>query len=303
MESTSTITRRDFIAQAALLSTAAWLPTTKAEGATTQKYKMGLQLFSVRDAMAKDVAGTLKAAASMGYQDLEIYGYDGDTMKYYGYKASDFKRLLNDLGLTTTSGHYSFANFLNKPEADMIRYLEQSIEGATILGQPYITWPWLSPEFHTIEKFKSLTNLLNRMGERVTKAGLGFAYHNHDFEFIDQNGENGYDIIMRETDPSLVKLQIDLYWTIHSSKLTPSQLFNKQPGRFVMWHIKDMDKKTRDYTELGNGSIDYSVILPQATKAGLTYYYIEQGGNYATNSMQSITDSAVFFKQNLEKLL
>jgi sugar phosphate isomerase/epimerase len=303
MKHPSSITRRDFILQASLLSSSAMLLATNSYGHTTKKYKMGLQLFSIRDAMAKDVPGTLKAVASLGYQDLEIYGYEGDTMKYYGMKAADFKSLLDDLGLTTTSGHYSFIQFLNKPEDEMMRYLDQSIEGAKILGQPYITWPWLDPESRSIEKFKSLTPLLNRMGERVTKAGLGFAYHNHDFEFIDHNGENGYDIIMRETDPALVKLQIDLYWTMHSSKLTPAQLFNKQPGRFVMWHIKDMDKKTRDYTELGNGSIDYTTILPEAAKAGLQYYYIEQGGNFAKNSMQSAADSANYFKKNLEKLL
>ena len=303
MKHKSSITRRDFLVQASLLSSSAMLLVTNTYGETAKKYKMGLQLFSIRDAIAKDVQGTLKTVAKLGYQDLEIYGYEGDTMKYYGLKAVDFKSLLDDLGLTTTSGHYSFSQYLNKPEGELMRYVDQSIAGAKILGQPYITWPWLDPDSRSIEKFKSLTPLLNRIGERVTKAGLGFAYHNHDFEFIDHNGENGYDIIMRETDPALVKLQIDLYWTMHSSKLTPTQLFNKQPGRFVMWHIKDMDKKTRDYTELGNGSIDYTKILPEAAKAGLQYYYLEQGGNYATNSMQSITDSANYFKKNLEKLL
>jgi sugar phosphate isomerase/epimerase len=108
---------------------------------------------------------------------------------------------------------------------------------------------------------------------------------------------------MRETDPKLVKLQIDLYWVMHSSKLSPAALFSKQPGRFVMWHIKDMDKVTRDYSELGNGSIDYTVILPDAQKAGLQYYYLEQGGNFAKNPMQSVADSAAFFKKNLEKYL
>jgi sugar phosphate isomerase/epimerase len=108
---------------------------------------------------------------------------------------------------------------------------------------------------------------------------------------------------MRETDPALVKLQLDLYWIMHSSKLGPSELFIKQPGRFVMWHIKDMDKISRDYSELGNGSIDFTVILPEASRAGLQYYYIEQGGNFAKNPMQSITDSADYFKKNLEKHL
>ena len=148
-----------------------------------------------------------------------------------------------------------------------------------------------------------LAGKLNAIGERINKAGLGFAYHHHDFEFVDYNGENGYNIIMRETDPALVKLQMDLYWIMHSSKLSPVELFNKQPGRFVMWHIKDMDKISRDYSELGNGSIDFTVILPEASRAGLQYYYIEQGGNFAKDPLQSITDSAAYFKKNLEKYL
>ena len=139
--------------------------------------------------------------------------------------------------------------------------------------------------------------------KKINAAGLGFAYHNHDFEFVDYGGENGYDIIMRDTDPSLVKLQMDLYWVVRDSKLSPAELIRKQPGRFVMWHIKDMDKNNRDYSELGNGSIDFTVILPEATRAGLQYYYIEQGGNFAKDPMQSVTDSAIYFKKNLEKYL
>jgi sugar phosphate isomerase/epimerase len=90
---------------------------------------------------------------------------------------------------------------------------------------------------------------------------------------------------------------------MHSSKRTPAELFSKQPGRFVMWHIKDMDKVTRDYTELGNGSIDYTVILPEASRAGLEYYFLEQGGNFAKDPIQSISDSAAFFKKNLQQFL
>ena len=185
----------------------------------------------------------------------------------------------------------------------MMRYVDQCIEGAHALGQRYITWPWLDPAFRTIENFKLLATKLNAIGERVNKAALGFAYHNHDFEFTDHAGENGYTIIMKETDPALVKLQMDLYWVMHSSKLSPSELFSLQPGRFVMWHIKDMDKISRDYSELGNGSIDFSVILPEASRAGLQYYYIEQGGNFAKDPIQSITDSAAYFKKHLEKYL
>ena len=185
----------------------------------------------------------------------------------------------------------------------MMRYVDQCIEGAHILGQKYITWPWLAPAFRTPQNFRLLTDKLNKIGERVNKAKLGFAYHNHDFEFADIGGQTAYNLIMNETDPALVKLQMDLYWVMHSSKLSPAELIAKQPGRFVMWHIKDMDKKNRDYSELGNGSIDFTVILPEATKAGLQYYYIEQGGNFAKDPMQSVTDSAIYFKKNLEKYL
>jgi len=269
----------------------------------SSKYKMGLQLFTVRSPMASDVTGTIKKIANIGYEDCETYGYDPVQGKYYGLKATAFKQLLADNKMITTSGHYDFTKFFDKSTDELMQYVDQCIEGAHALGQRYITWPWLDPAFRTLENFRLLTGKLNAIGERVNKSGLGFAYHNHDFEFVDYDGENGYDIIMRETDPSLVKLQMDLYWVMHSSKLSPSELFSKQPGRFVMWHIKDMDKKSRDYSELGNGSIDFTVILPEASRAGLRYYYIEQGGNFAKDPIQSITDSAIYFKKNLEKYL
>ena len=148
-----------------------------------------------------------------------------------------------------------------------------------------------------------MSHRLNVIGEQVSKAGLGFAYHNHGFEFEDHNGENGFDIILKETDPALVKLQMDMYWVMHSSKYTPKELIDAQPGRYVMWHIKDMDSVTRDYTELGNGTINYLDILPDSTKSGLEYYYLEQGGNYTANSLQSAADSAEYFKANLQKYL
>lgn len=297
---TDAITRRHFLQTGALVSASAFGLTALAPR-TQAKFKMGLQLFTVRDAMARDAKGTLKTIAALGYQDLETYGFDSKNQKYYGMPASDFKKLLEDLQLTTTSGHYDLFRFLNTPDDDLKRYVDQCIQGARTLGQPYITWPWLDPDSRSIDKFKLLATKLNMIGEQIHKAGLTLAYHNHDFEFIDHGGQNGYAIVMNETDSKLVKLQIDLYWAMHSSPLSPHELFLKQPGRFVMWHVKDMDKKTRDYTELGNGSIDYKVILPDASLAGMKYYFIEQGGNFAKDSMQSISDSATFMKQHLER--
>ena len=297
------VNRRDFIKQTGLAVTAASFGLASFSSPKAKKYKMGLQLFTIREAMAEDPLKALKTIAGFGYQDTEIYGYDGPSKSFYGMPATEFKKVLEDNSLESTSGHYDFINYFNSPKDELLRYTDQSIEGAHTLGQKYITWPWLDPESRTIEKFKILADKLNLIGERVNKSGLGFAYHNHDFEFIDHNGQIGYDIIMQNTDPDLVKLQIDLYWVAHSSTRTAHELFLEAPGRFVMWHIKDMDKVNRNYTEMGNGSIDYTKILPDASLSGMEYYYIEQGGNFTKDPIKSVKDSADFFKKNLIDLI
>lgn len=296
------LNRRDFIKQTGLAVSAVGFGLSGFIAPKAKKYKMGLQLFTIREPMAEDPRKALKTISGFGYQDTETYGYDGPSKQFYGMPAKDFRKVLEDNSLSSTSGHYDFIKYFNGPTEELLRYTDQSIEGAHALGQKYITWPWLDPESRSIEKFKILTEKLNIIGERVNKSGLGFAYHNHNFEFIAHNGETGYDIILQNTDPKLVKLQIDLYWVAHSSPNTAHELFEKAPGRFVMWHIKDMDKVSRDYTEMGNGSIDYTKILPDASLSGMEYYYIEQGGNFAQNPIKSVKDSAEYFKKNLINL-
>jgi sugar phosphate isomerase/epimerase len=295
--------RRTFIESMGVLGAAALLPISCLTMQTPKNYKLGYQLFSIRDEMAKDPIATLKLLKGLGYQDFEAYGFDAEKGLYYGHSASDFKKTLDGLGLSVSSGHYGFSSYLNASDDDLKRFVDQCIVGAKTLNSAYITWPWIAPEQRTIDTFKIMSQKLNIIGEQVTAAGLGFAYHNHGFEFEDHQGQNGYDIILSETDASLVKLQMDMYWVMHSSKYTPKELIEKQPGRYVMWHIKDMDTKTRDYTELGNGSIDYKELLPDPTASGLEFYYIEQGGNFAHNSLQSATDSATYFKEHLQHYL
>ncbi|MEL6989715.1 MAG: TIM barrel protein, partial [Bacteroidota bacterium] len=205
---------------------------------------------------------------------------------------------------TVSSGHFGFSDYFNKDEITLLKFVDQCIKGASKLNMKYITWPWLDPKLRTMENYKRMAPKLNKIGEHIrNNSNLGFAYHNHGFEFEDHNGECGYDIILKETDPSFVKLQIDMYWVMHSSNYTPAELINLQPKRFVMWHIKDMDKVTRDYTELGNGSIDYTKLLPDPVASGLEFYFIEQGGNYAHNSTRSAEDSATYFKKYLKDKL
>jgi len=283
--------------QAGALASTALLPAVQ----TRPRYKMGLQLYTMRAAMRSDVDGTLKRIAALGYEELETYGFDPEAIGYYGMPAKAFAQRLRDLKLTAPSGHYDLNRYAGAPVADLTAYVSRCIDGAHALGQTYVTWPLLDEGFRTIDKFKLVAERLNLIGAQIKKAGLQLAYHNHDFEFVEQNGQIGYDIILKETDPALVKLQMDLYWIAHGSKRSPHEWFVRQPGRYVMWHVKDMHKVTRDYTELGNGSIDFTKIWPDAQLAGLKHFFVEQGGNFTKDPFQSITDSADYVKRVLLK--
>lgn len=295
--------RRKFIKSSGIIGTTSLLPLSCFSMIQQPNYKMGYQLYSIRDKMAKDPINTLKSLKAMGYEDFEIYGFDNVKGMFYGYKSLEFKQILDDLNLSVSSGHYGFSSYLEKSEDDLKRFVDQCIIGAKTLDSKYITWPWIAPEQRTIDNFKLMSKKLNLIGEQITKAGIGFAYHNHGYEFEEHDGESGFEIIMNETDPSLVKLQMDMYWVIRSSKYTPKELISAQLGRYVMWHIKDMDKVSRDYTELGNGSIDYVKLLPDPNKSGLEFYFIEQGGNFSDDSMKSASDSAKYFKEHLQNYL
>src|SRR5262245_23998517 len=291
-------TRRAFARQAGVYASAALIaPAALAQS----RYKMGLQLFTIRDAMARDVVGTLKSIAALGYQEVETYGFDPDAIGYYRLPAKEFAQRLKDNGLTTPSGHYDLNKFVTTSVDDLHRYVDRSALGAHALGQSYITWPVLDAANRTIETFKVVAERLNAIGERLGKAGLQVAYHNHGYEFVEQDGQLPYDIILKNTDPKLVKLQVDLYWLSHDSKQPAHFWFQRAPGRFVMWHVKDMHKVSRDYTELGNGTIDYTKIWPDVGLAGMKHFFVEQGGNFAHDSMRSVADCAEYVKQFLLK--
>ena len=294
--------RRHFLQRTSAMGLGVLLSTPHWAFTAAPKYKLGLQLFSVRDAMARDPQGTLEQLKAMGYQDFETYGFDPNTEKIYGYSLNEFKALLDGFDLTTTSGHYGFSDYFIASAEELEWFVGQCIKAAKTLESPYITWPWIHPDHRNATDFVRLGHLLNRIGQQVTEAGLGFAYHNHGYEFEDWGGTTGHEILMDITDPRWVKLQLDMYWAVRSGK-TPKALVAEQPGRYVMWHIKDMDKVTQDYTEMGNGSIDYTTMLPNPQTSGLVYYYVEQGGNFAVNSMQSAADSAAYVKKYLQNFL
>lgn len=295
--------RRKFLKSSAAIGALSVLPLNLLSCESGPKYKLGYQLFSIRDEMEKDPLTTLKTLKAMGYQDFETYGFDIATNTIYGYDPNDFKTILADLELTVSSGHYDFNAFLDRSDKELQDYVAASIKAASTINNSYITWPFIAEQYRNREGYELLARKLSLIGKQVTDAGLGFAFHNHGYEFADLGDVTGYDIITDSTDPDHVKLQLDMYWVMHQGITTPKELVEKYPGRYVMWHIKDMHKVSRDYTELGNGSIDYHSVLPDPKKAGLEFFYIEQGGNYTVNSTESARASAKYFQKELQQYL
>jgi len=223
---------------------------------------IGLQLYTVRNEMEKDFEGSLTRVAQIGYKEVEFAGYFGRTPQ-------QVKDLLKRNGLKSPSSHIG----LNVFEED----LTKTIETGKILGQKYLICPSLpEPRRKTADDFKKLAELFNRLGAECKKAGMAFAYHNHDFEFRPIDGQLPYDLLLQNTDPKLVKMEMDLYWVVKAGQ-DPVQYFEKYPGRFALVHVKDMDTTPeRGFAEVGRGNMDFKRIFGASKKAGIKHYVVEQ---------------------------
>lgn len=295
------MTRRQFLIQSSAMAAATALHSAcNLASDPTSKFALGYQLYSIRDLMKTNPRDTLTKLKAMGYQHGEVYGFDAEANSIFGVKPAELKGMFDELGMEATSGHYDFTSLLEAPDDDMKTYTDQVIACAKTLNSKYIVWPLLREHQRTLDAYGMLVDKLNLIGEHIKGSGIGLAYHNHGYEFQDHYGTSGYDMITLLTDTELVKLELDMYWLAYDPKKTPSQLIAEQPGRYVMWHIKDMHKVSRDYTELGNGSIDYTTYMPDPKTSGLEYFYVEQGGNYTVDSLTSARVSAEFFKENLK---
>jgi sugar phosphate isomerase/epimerase len=178
--------------------------------------------------------------------------------------------------------------------------LEAAIVAAKILKSEYLIIPWVDPPFRkNIEDYKKIAGRLNEAAKMCHKAGLKLAYHNHDFEFENYNGTTGYEILLKETDKDLVFFEMDLYWVVRSGK-DPLQLFKENPGRFKLWHVKDMDKVNPALnTEIGAGSIDFSPVFKEAKLSGMKHFFVEQENNFAVDSFKSVKTSFDFISNHL----
>ncbi|UFH52351.1 sugar phosphate isomerase/epimerase [Spirosoma sp. KNUC1025] len=273
MNQSSKITRQQFLKLGALATSAALLPQLDAFAASPKK--VGLQLYTLRDLMAKDPNGTLKKVAQIGYKEVESFGYsDG---KFFGKTPKEYAAYLKSLGLSTPSGHYTTGKTMPKAKGTLLNDWKRAVDDAATVGQKYMVCAYLFPEERTkLDDYLKFADLFNKSAEVCKAAGIQFCYHNHDFEFKPLSGKVPYDVLLGNTDKSLVKLELDLYWATFA-KQDPVALFKKHPGRFPLWHVKDMEKTPeRAFAPVGTGSIDFQRIFDAKATAGMTHYFVEQ---------------------------
>ena len=284
--------RRTFVKSAALLS--AGVLVSPELFAAAPKY-IGLQLYTVRDAMQQDPAGTLAKVAKLGYNSVEGATYTG-SQKFYGMEPAAFAGVLKQNGLIMPSSHYVLGEAMNNgqpTQGTILHGWDKAVDDAAQVGVKYMVCAYLfDTERGNLDHYKQIADHLNKAGERCKKAGIQLCYHNHDFEFQAQDGKLPYDLLLSQTDKNLVKMELDLYWATKAGH-DPVALFKANPGRFPLWHVKDMDKTEKhDFTEVGNGSIDFKRIFAQAKLAGMQYFFVEQDktpGDPFTSIQQSIS--------------
>lgn len=285
------ITRRNFIINTSLAATAVLASPSFAF--TMKKKEIGLQLYTLRDELPKDVKATLEKVAKAGYTTVETYGFSIKD-QFWGLSAAELKEILDSNNLKAVSGHYNLGSFLYDGNLDEVK---AAIQAAKTLKNEYLTIPWVDEPFRN--DFHIIAARLNEAGKMCADEGLKLAYHNHDFEFKKKDGVTGYEILLNETDKNLVSFELDLYWVARSGN-DSLQLFAANQGRFPMWHVKDMDKFNQALnTEIGAGLIDFKNIFKEAQQSGMKYFFVEQENNYSPNIFDSIKTSCNFISKEL----
>lgn len=277
--------RRDFIQHASLAA----LGTLAIPNALSKKVKaVGIQLYTVRDLMDKDAKGTLAKIAQIGYKNLETNGYQNG--KLYGMSVAEYKKTVEDLGMKTPSSHLGL---------DILRsdHVDKALEDAKFLGQSYVVCPYLTEdERKTMDQYHKLFELLNKVGEKAKKMGLQLAYHNHNFEFDTVDGQIPFEVLLKECDADLVKLELDLYWATKAGK-DPILLFKENPGRFHLWHVKDMtNTPEKMFAPVGQGTIAFKKIFENAKLAGMHYFFVEQDMHQNNQPLANIETSYKYLK-------
>ena len=280
--------RRRFLETAATISAATLFSSRFGWAAGEHKInKIGVQLYTVRDLMKEDFDGTIAKVAQVGYKEVEFAGY-------FGHTADQVKQILQKNGLTAPSTHVQYDELDEK--------FPSVIEFSKTVGMDYVICPWIPEELRkSPDIWKQASEKFNKCGEQTKKAGMQFGYHNHWFEFLPTNGVLPYDALLKDCDPNLVKMEMDLCWAV-AAGADPVKYFEKYPGRFPLVHVKDLKTKpkitsggaqnygdTVDLTEVGSGIIDWKRIFAHAQQAGIKHYIVEH--DHPKQPIESITKS------------
>jgi sugar phosphate isomerase/epimerase len=271
------------------------------------KPAFGLQLFTFFNSIDEDVPGTLKKIAGVGFTKIEsAFSKKGG---YYGLKPKEFAALLKDMGMSWKSHHTIGAPFKLPPGAKLptdadgkpivippMRNLrdnmQELVDEAAEGGVKYLVCA--STPITTLDDIKTSIAVLNKTDEACKKAGIGFAYHNHDAEFRAVEGQIPYEMMLSQTT---MKMELDLAWATKGGK-DPVALFKEHPGRFPLWHVKDLDKEMNTVLPVGEGTIDYKRIFAAAKTAGMKHFFIEH--DMPKDAMASITSSHAYLSKMLK---
>jgi sugar phosphate isomerase/epimerase len=283
--------------------------TTKIAGKAPSIEKFGLQLWTVKEDMAKDTRATLKAISDAGYTQIESFA--GDQGIFWGMKPSEFKTYIGDLGMQMISSHIN-PDFTTKKETE--DDFKKLVDDCASVGLSYVLNPFPG-EIKTADEWKKITEGLNRQGEITKAAGLKMGYHNHHIEFLPTNdGSIPEEIMLKGTDADLVSFELDLYWVVKAGQ-DPEKWLKDYANRFKLVHIKDLYKvdrlkeiesteKNEDpfwplgaSTTLGNGRIDFGKVLKTAKDQGVDFYIVEQERFDKSSPLQDIKTNAEYMKK------
>lgn len=258
-----------------------------------KKFGIGLQLYTIRDAMAKDVPGSLKKVSDLGFKYLELASYANG--KFYGYEPAEFKKLVHGLGMEILSSHTQVEAL-----GITIDNAKKMAEDHAKIGVKYCIQPWVVEEARTtLDSYKKMAAEWNKVGRIMKEHKIQFGYHNHNFEFDTVEGKIPYyDVFMKELDKDLVTMEIDLFWATKAGQ-NPVEMFKKYPGRFQLFHMKDMFTKeapfykpvTNDFAPVGAGVINFKEILATKKIAGMKYLFVEQDSTKDGKPFEAIQTS------------
>lgn len=244
--------------------------------------RIGVQLYTVRTLMEKNVEDTLRQVARIGYQELEFAGY-------FNREPQALRQTLDSLGLTAPSSHVGLTDLQGER-------LPRTLDAASTLGHHYLVVAWMPPEARkTLDDWKRISEAFNKAGEAVKTRGMQFAYHNHDFEFVPIDGRVPLDVMLESTDASLVRMELDLYW-IAKGGADWRAYFARWPGRFKMVHVKDSaGPPQHEMRDVGAGSLPFAQIFAQRATAGIEHFFVEH--DQPADPLASITASYNHLRQ------